>query len=104
MRDMYDKLRVMQSPMRSDQCDAYSFGRPIVQKDSHGNTQNNDVSIEDDFNMIMVPNSCFSVLHVPYSYDKITNTSTINMTLPGTGLSELWEGRWMDLVLEFGSS
>lgn len=52
----------------------------------------------------MVPNSCFSVLHVPWTYDRVSNNSKINMTLPGTGLSDIWEGKWMDMVLEFGFS
>lgn len=54
--------------------------------------------------MIMIPNSCFSVLHVDYDEDKVQNDTYVNMTLEGTGLNEIWNGTWMDMVLEFGST
>ena len=54
--------------------------------------------------MIMIPNSCFSILHVPYNQDRVQNNTFINMTLPGTGLNVSWGGKWTDMVLEFGDS
>lgn len=60
--------------------------------------------ISEDYNLIMIPNSCFSVLHVPIEYDRVLNSTSINLTLPGTDFNETWNGSWMDMVVQFGNS
>ena len=52
----------------------------------------------------MIPNSCFSVLHVPIEYDRVLNSTSINLTLPGSDFNETWNGSWMDMVVQFGNS
>ena len=52
----------------------------------------------------MIPNSCFSVLNVDSEYDRVQNDSSINVVLPGSDFDQIWNGTWMDLVLQFGYS